>query len=127
MLSCVDSFFLRAAAFSRQQAYYSLDRYQLSHSDQVVSRRREDEDPIHALSPAVAQLAQQTYRLQPAEDLFDPFTLPLTDLIALVSCGAAIDGRLAVSVVLGHVRRHLQLAQVLHEVLGVVVLVAARA
>ncbi len=112
MSCCFDSFLLRGATFSRRQAHYSLHRHQLPHSHQVVCCRREDEDPVDARGAAVTQLAQQPDCLQPAEDLFDPLALLLADLIAGVARGATIDGRLAIGVVLGHVRRHRQFAQV---------------
>src|ERR1700730_2240085 len=107
---CFDSFLLRGATFSRPEAHSSLHGHQFPHSYQVVSGRREDEDPVDAFSAAMAQLAQQAHRFKPAEDLFNPFALLLTDLIAAVTGGAAIDGRPAIGVVLGHVRRHLQFA-----------------
>src|SRR5438876_8758433 len=121
MLCWFDSFFLCGATFSRQQAHCSLHRHQLPHSHQVVSRSRKDKDPVHECGAAMAQLAQQADRLQPAEDLLNPFALLLTNLIAGMTRGASVDGRLAISVVLGHVWRHLPLAQFLHEVMGVVV------
>src|SRR6266404_352381 len=117
---------LRGAPFSCPEAHSSLHGHQLSHSHQVVSGRREDEDPVHAFGAAMAQLAQQAHRLQPTEDLFDPFALLLTDLIALVARRATIDGRFAIGIVLGHVRRHLQFAQVFHELMRVVVLVTTQ-
>src|SRR5882762_5223875 len=97
---------------------------QISNADQVISRSREDEDPVDAFATAMAQLAQQADRLQPTEDLFDAFAFPLTDLIARMSGGATINCRAAISVVLGHVRRHFQGAQVFHEIMSVVVLIA---
>src|SRR2546425_3714841 len=126
MRCAFDSFLFRGTRFSRHQAHYCLHRHKFPHSHQVVSRRREDEDPVHARRAAVAQLAQQADRLQPTEDLFDPFALLLADLIAGMARRASIDGRLAVGVVLGHVWRHLQVAQLLHEVMSVVFLVAAQ-
>src|SRR3984893_14500882 len=126
MSCCFDSFLLRGATFSRPEAHSSLHGHQFPHSYQVVSGSREDEDPVHAGGAAMAQLAQQAHRLQPAEDLFDPFPLLLTDLIAAVTGSPAIDGRAAIGVVLGHVRRHLQFAQVFHEIMSVIVLVTAQ-
>ena len=61
---------------------------QISHSHQVVSCGGEDEHPVHSFSATMAQFAQQANRLQPTEDLFDPFALPLTDLVARVPRGA---------------------------------------
>src|SRR5229473_2182230 len=122
MQGAFDSFLLNGAISSRRRAHYSLNRHQLSHSHQVVSGRREDEDPVHACGAAMPQLAQQAYRLQPTEDLFDPFALLLTNLITLVARRPSIDSRLAIGVVLGHVWGHLQFAQVLHEIMCVIVL-----
>src|SRR6266542_5611068 len=117
---------LRGAAFSRLEAHYSLHRHQLPHSHQVVSGCREDEDPVDTFGAAMPQLTQQAHRLQPTKDFFDPFALLLTDLIALMPRGATIDSRLAIAVVLGHVWRDLQFAQVVHEIMRVIVLVAAQ-
>ena len=124
MVCCFDSFFLCGATFSRSRAHFSLYRYQLPHSHQVVSSRGEDEDPVRTCGATMAQLAQQPDRLQPAEDLFNSFALLLTNLITLLARRASIDSRLAIGVVLGHVRCHLQFAQVLHEIMRVIVLVA---
>ena len=90
MRCAFDSFLFRGTRFSRPKAHYSLHRHQLSHSHQVVSRRREDEDPVHARRAALAQLAQQPDRLQPTEDFFDPFAFLLTDLIAGMARRASI-------------------------------------
>src|SRR5882672_2878484 len=98
------------------------DLCQVSNADQVVSCGGKDEDPVDAFATAMAQLAQQADRLQPAENLFDPFAFPLTDLIARMSGGATINGQAAISIVLGHVRRYRQRPQVFHEVMRVIVL-----
>src|SRR6266850_2552449 len=124
MRCAFDSLLLGGTICSRRRAHYSLNSYQLPHSDQVVSCGGEDEDPVHSFSATMAQLAQQSNRLQPTEDLFDPFALLLTNLIALVARGATIDRRFAIGVVLGHVRRYLQFAQVFHQRARVIVLVA---
>src|SRR5450759_3784594 len=99
MSGCFDSFLLRGASFSRPETHYCLHGHQFPHSYQVVSGGREDEDPVDAFGAAMAQFAQQADRLQPAEDLFDPFALLLTDLITRMPGGASVDGRLAISVV----------------------------
>src|SRR6266851_3342696 len=93
------------------------DLGQISNADHVVSSGREDKDPVDTFGAAMAQFAQQAHRLQPAEDLFDPFAFALTDLVTRMARGPAIDGRPTISVVLGHVRRHLQFAQVFHEIM----------
>src|SRR5882672_1236842 len=100
------------------------DLGQISNANQVISCGREDEDPVDAFATAMPQLAQQADRLQPTEDLFDPFALPLADLVTRMPGGATINGRATISIVLGHVRRHFQGAQVFHEVMRVIVLIA---
>src|SRR6266566_4941107 len=97
-----DSSLLGGTIFSGRQAHYSLTGHQLSDSYQVVSGGGEDEDPVHPFGTSMAQLAQQSNRLQPAEYLFDPFALTLTDLIALMAGRATVDSRPAIGVVLGH-------------------------
>src|SRR3990170_192576 len=77
-------------------------------ADQVVDRRREDEDPVHFGLTPVAGLPQQPHRLQPAEDLLDPLAYPLADLIAGMPGRAPIDRTRAAAPILGHVRGELQ-------------------
>src|SRR3990172_705715 len=79
-----------------------------AHADQVVDRRREDEDPVDFRLAPVAGLAQQPDRLQPAEDLLDPLAHPLADLIAGMPGRASVDGARAAVRVLGHMRGELQ-------------------
>src|SRR6185312_1817958 len=102
------------------------DLGQISNADQVVSRGREDEDPVDSFVTAVPQLAQQPDGLQPTEDLFNPFAVPLTDLITRMPGGATINCRATISVVLGHVRRYREGTQVFHEVMRVIVLIASQ-
>ena len=72
----------------------------------------------------MSRFAQHTYRLHPAEDLFNPFALPLADLVSSMSRGSGVDGAAAPSlVVLRHMRRHIQIPHPSHEVPGVVSLV----
>src|SRR5882672_8241741 len=99
---------------------------QIFNADQVISGGREDEDPVDAFAAAVPQFAEQAHRLQPTEDLFDPFSLPLTDLITRMPGGATINGRAAISIVLRHVRGHFEGAQVFHEIMSVIVLIAGQ-
>jgi hypothetical protein len=87
MRCAFDSFLFRGSRFSRCQAHYPLDRHQLPHSHQVVSGGGEDEDPVHALSTAVAQLPQQSNRLQPAQIYLDPNEY--RDL--LICCGTKLS------------------------------------
>src|SRR5205814_10431035 len=115
------SLLYRGNRYSLHQAQYCLHHHKFPQSYQVVTRSGEDKDPGHPRGAAMAKFAQQPHRLQPAEDLFDPFALLLTDLITAVTGGATINGRAAISVVLGHVPRHLPFAQVFHALMSVIV------
>ncbi len=75
--------------------------------------RREGEHPADPPQPTESELPQQPHGLQPAEDLFDPFALLLTDRVSRVSRGAAIDRTAPVRRVLGHMRRDVQPPQML--------------
>ena len=55
---------------------------QVAHSHQVVDRQGEGEHPLDSSHSAVTGLAQTGDGLEPAEDLFDPFALLLTDGVA---------------------------------------------
>jgi hypothetical protein len=57
--------------FIRPLALYSQE---ISHSQQIVGRGGEDEDPGHPVSAAVTGFAEITNGLQPSEDLFHPFS-----------------------------------------------------
>src|SRR6266536_1302220 len=60
---------------------FSRDLGQISNSYQIVGSGGELEDPTHQLQSAVTGFAQQSYSLQPAEDFFYSFALPLTYFI----------------------------------------------
>src|SRR5215212_362130 len=72
---------------------------QVSNADQIVGGGSELEDPTHQPHSAVASLAQQPHRLQPTEDFFHSFALPLTNSITRVTRGSLIDGAAAALVV----------------------------
>ena len=55
-------------------------------------------------STDVSRLPEDPHRLHPAEDLFHPFSDLLTEAVARMTGGAAVDGRSSVRRVLGHVR-----------------------
>src|SRR3972149_8693379 len=61
------------------------------HPHQVVDGRGEGEHPAHPPDAAEAGLALQADRLQPPEDLFDPFAPALTDGVAGGPCCPAND------------------------------------
>ena len=78
-----------------------MDPYQVKH------RCREGEEPAHPPHAAELDLTEQPHGLQPAEDLFDPFALLLTDGVARVPRGPAINGTRPSRRVLGDMRGHL--------------------
>src|SRR5436190_8027963 len=96
-------------------------RQQVSDSDQIVSGGSELEDPTDQLQASVSSLAQQSYGLQPTENLFHSFAFPLTDFITRMASCSLIDSTAAASsLVLRYVRRHSSLPQVADESLGVI-------
>jgi hypothetical protein len=79
-------------------------RQQISHSDQVERGRGHLGPELVAFDPAVAQLASTGDRFQPAEDLLNPLADALTDEIAELGRGVAIDATASLrGDVLGHV------------------------
>src|SRR5436190_10756854 len=93
---------------------------EISDSDQVVSSGGELEDPIHQLQASVSSLAQQSYGLQPTENLFHSFAFPLTDFITRMASCSLIDSTAAASsLVLRYVRRHSALPLVFEDALSV--------
>src|SRR5712691_9453029 len=93
---------------------------QVADADQVIDRQPEDEHPAYPCPAAVAHLAQQADRLEPAEDLFDSLAFPLAHPVAGVARGALIDRTRTIRRVLGHVRRHLEQPEGLDEVAAVI-------
>ena len=75
---------------------------QIPDANQVVDRRGKGEHPPDASHAPVAGLPETPDRLQPAEDLHDPFPGPLAQGIARLVGGAAIDGTRVLP--LGHLR-----------------------
>ena len=65
---------------------------QIPDPHQVVHGQGEGEHPSDPAHAAMAHLATQPDRLGPAEDLFHPLALLLTDGVAGMAGGAAIDG-----------------------------------
>src|SRR6266851_299952 len=98
---------------------------EVAEADQIVDRQAEDEHPVHASPAAMARLAQQADRLEPAEDLFDALAFPLAHSVAGVTRGASIDRTRPVRGVLRHVRRHLDQPEGLDEVPRVIAFVGA--
>src|SRR4029450_10059289 len=98
---------------------------QISHSDQVVGRRREAEHPSDTLDPLVPRFAHHANRLHPSEDLFDPLALLLAHGVAGVARRPTVDGTAAVRGILRHLWRHLALTQARDTILRVVGLVGS--
>ena len=89
--------------------------HEIAHPHQVVHGRCEGEQPADSLHTAQFDLPDQPDRLQPAEDLFDPFPLLLTHGIAGMAGGPSINRTGTVDRVLGHMGRDLQCPQILDE------------
>ena len=68
----------------------------------------------------MSEFPETPYGLHPAEDLFYPLALPLADPIALMPCGSAIDSAM---LLLRHVRRSVEPAEILYEAFGVIAFV----
>src|SRR6266852_6531017 len=94
-------------------------------SHQLVRRDRERKHPVHAVDPSMSKLPQPPDGFQPAEDLFHALALLLTDQIPRVARGACVDRTASMLVILGDVRRHAQVSQVLDKTGRVIVLVTA--
>lgn len=122
-----------AAGFTPIRRIYpaSGDTYsQVSHSDQVIGRHRQDEAPVDLLGSSVEGFAKQSNRLEPAERLFDPLAELLARGVALVPGGTAIDGGTASFLgsgsVPGYVGRDVQRPHGFGKAEGIVVPVSRR-
>ena len=93
-----------------------------AHPHQVVDSRREGKHPTDPIGTPMPGLAQSGDGLEPAEDLFHPFALDLTDGVARLAGGTAVDGAMGL---LRHVRRDSMLAQSAHQFLLIVTLIGA--
>ena len=65
---------------------------QIPHAHQIVSHRRESEDPLHLTSAAMPELAKAGHGLDPTEDLFYPFALALAHTITVMAGRPSING-----------------------------------
>ena len=90
-------------------------------SFRVIRCRGEGKLPIYELDTAMPQLPQASDGLHPPKDLFHELPFPLTDVIARMPRGPAVD-RTPASL-LRHVGRDLQHADVSHKARHVVTLV----
>src|SRR6266851_3762402 len=87
-----------------------LRRCQVPNADQIVRGHPKGEHPLHLLQASMAQLPEPADGLQPAEDLFDSLALRLTDLVTGVSRGPLVDGTPSMLVILGDMRRDIQVS-----------------
>jgi len=98
---------------------------EISHPEEVVRRRPEEEDPVHQGRAAVAELPELPDGLQPPEDLLDALPAPLAEGVPRVAGGPAIDGAAVVGMlVLRDVGCDLEIPAALDEVRGVIPIVA---
>ncbi len=93
---------------------------QTAQPHQVVCGQAEEEVPADAASAAEARLAQETDRLEPAEDALDAAPGRDAHRVAGMAGGAPVDGAAPFGGVLGDVRGDALGAQRGHEVGGVV-------
>src|SRR5262249_11018001 len=70
-------------------------RQKLGKTDQIIGRKRQDEDAIHPVAASQLDFGQASRTLDPAEDFFDAFAATLADVVATVTCGTRVDRRLA--------------------------------
>src|SRR5713226_8395801 len=125
MLSLFDSFSIRLSASWRVPRHLSLHRYQIPNPHKVIGRYRKLEYPPDLRNTAMAQLPQQSHRLQPPKYFFYSFPFPLADPIADVPRRSIIYRGLSAGVILCDVWRHISLAKLFHELSSVVALIAS--
>src|SRR5712691_7363057 len=125
MLWLFDSFLMRLPASWRVRRHLSLHSYQIPDPHKVISRYRKLEYPPDLGNTPMAQLPQQSHRLQPPKYFFYPFPFPLADSIADVLRRSSIYRGLSADVILRNVWRHINLAKLFHELSGVVALIAS--
>src|SRR5665648_1099768 len=69
-------------------------RRQVAYSHQIVRRGSEGEHPGHPLGSSVSGFPEIADGFHPAEDFLHPFAQALTDGVARMTGGAAVDGRI---------------------------------
>src|SRR5215472_16638141 len=110
-----------SSAFSARRRHQSRD------SEQIVGGGDQVGVHLHALTPAVAGLAQASYGFHPAEGFLDTFTDPLADSVTWMTGSAGIEGGTAgPRIILGHMRGDSKRAATGDEVAGVIALIAAQ-
>src|SRR3974390_2610773 len=106
-------------SFSSLQTESSRCCHQLRDSNQIVSSRRQNEEPLHQAATTMASLAQAADRLHPAEWLFDPLALDRAETVAGMPGGACVDCRTTIRIVLRDMRSAAELAAARQKVSGV--------
>ena len=96
---------------------------QITHANQVISRRHEYELEIQFVATNEPALAQTTDGFHPAKTILDALMRCLTDLITRVGGGASLDRRRMVDIVPGYLRRDFLLAHVCNKALHVIDLI----
>ena len=117
---------LRGRGVERQQVLVISsggNRQEVADPHQVVGGGSEGEHPTDPVNTSMPGLAQAADGLHPTEDLFHPFALDLTDGVTRMAGGAAVDGAVSFA---RDVRSDLISAQLTHQVLLVVTLIAAQ-
>src|SRR5271170_4688501 len=97
--------------------------YQIAHPDQVVGCGGKGEGPTDPGDSTMTSLAQSGDGLEPAEDLFHSLAPPLTERVAGMASGAAVDRAVDL---LRDVRGDVVGPQCAHQFLLIVTLVGAQ-
>src|SRR5215467_1436912 len=117
--------FAHNGAFPTLEADSSRGCQNRGDANEIVSGRREDEEPFDQGAATVPGLAEATNGFEPTERYLDLLSLDHADAIAGVTRGPRINGRPAIGVVLGHMGRAAALATSSDEVRGVIAFVGA--
>src|SRR4030042_4131601 len=83
---------MRCAPGSTFQSSSARCSHKIIDTDQSVDGRGKGEHPASALEALMSGLAHETDCLEPAENLFNKFALPLADFISLMARGSTING-----------------------------------
>src|SRR5947207_7313119 len=113
------------ASYSTLQTDSSRCGQNLGDANEIVSGRRQHEEPFDQRPSAMSSLAQPAHGLHPTECFFDLLSLDRADVMTGMPGSPTIDRRAAVSIVLRDVRSAAALATTGDEIGCVVILVAA--
>jgi hypothetical protein len=70
---------------------------ELGETDEIVGGECHRKGGVHPLAASQLDLGQTGGALDPTKYLFDPLPAALADVVANMTCGAAVDGCLALS------------------------------